>query len=171
MGFISPSKVTLDDFFLYININDSTLYDNLSKNKSITLLTDRSNFVEDGLIEAKYNPKNTIYSFADSIYLKIWSTLTFLSPDSQGKYSDIQSGRQIKLFVYHSQKSTLDSNYNILNQKITIAIKTKYPNWTNHKGAREGVYFLTDKSTPILSIYKGLRQRSHLVVEVDNLDR
>lgn len=164
------SQTTLDELFLGININDTTLYDQLAKNKHVVLSTDKNTFYSDNLILGQYKGTANLYSFADSVHFQVWSVLNFGAANNEGKYdlAKLKSGIQLKLFIYHSQKTTLDSNYTILKEKITEAIKNKNPDWTNQEGAREGIFFLTDNTHPILSIGKDMRRYPYLVLAIDS---
>jgi hypothetical protein len=169
MSFLNSSKPSLSEIFLDIDITDTSLYDKLSRNKHLVLFTDKNTYNQDGLIKAKYKSNTKLYTFADSIHIKIWRTLSFTSPDNQGKYSNIKSGHEIKLFIYSSSKSSIDTNYINLKRNILDAIQKEYPNWLNHEGASEGVYFLTDGMYPFVSIYRDMRKTPHIVIEMNSV--
>jgi len=159
----SNKQNPLDKFFLGIKLNSYDTYEQLSKDNNLKITSTKLDFSEDNKLEAKYLGKTKTYLNYDSLYIRLQTTLDFGKFDSLGKLdrSKLKAGKELVIIDYINDNNILNAEYDRILSLIQTEIVRQYPNWTNHIGARKGVFFLTNEIHPMITIGKNSFAKYH----------
>ena len=167
----SNNQHHLDKFFLGIKLNSNDTYEQLSRDNNFKLISAKEDYAEDNKLEAKYLGKSKTYLNCDSLYIRLQTTLDFGKFDTLGKLdgSKLKAGKELVIIDYINDINKLNAEYSRLLNLMQKEIIRQYPNWTNHKGASSGVFFLTKEIHPMISIGKNsFSKYPHIRVTIED---
>lgn len=152
----------LEKPFLHLKYmhNIKTLFNEIEKDPNFKLRTSREHFMQGAEFYARYTGKSELYRDADSIIIHALTCndmSTFFKPEVSGCKS-------LKVLYYLKDTSAVSANYHRLNVTIKNALILSDSTWKNHEGAARGVYFLTDKIYPFITLDKHTYKSNYLSV-------
>ena len=160
----------LDDLFLGLTIDTTSDFEKIQQNQNFSLLSDAQEYSEDKTLRAKFVGKSNLYSFADSIHIKIWPSNTY-GAFKDGQWTEIVLGKELVVSIFVNDSLTLLKQYYKLTAEIEQALRINNPTWTNHSGAGTGTYFVSKNSDEAITIGKDFRHRRHLRLARNYLEK